>query len=126
MDGAIPETFERIRRGAKFDIMMRNLGLLSELKRAGEIESISISMVVQRKNYREMPAMLELAGRLGVDAVTFIKIMNWGACSDQQYRDEISMFEHDNVTMRPELRDVVNTILNTKYESTPVIAWQVG
>ncbi|MDR2390553.1 MAG: hypothetical protein LBE84_02575, partial [Planctomycetota bacterium] len=125
MDGATPETYERIRRGASFAVLMKNLRLVSALRQAREIETFTLNMVVQRKNFGEMPEMVKIADSLGADAMNFVKIMNWGTYSDRQYHDEISMFESDDETMMPELREAVHAILNSKHKASVAFAWQL-
>ena len=125
MDGATPETYERIRRGASFETLMRNLRQVSKLREFGEIERFTLSMVVQRKNFKEMAEMVKTADSLGADVMSFVKIMNWGTYSDRQFHEEISMFESDDSTMRPELREIVNAILNSKHETSVRFMWQL-
>ena len=125
MDGATPETYERIRRGASFETLMGNLRQVSKLREFGEIERFTLGMVVQRKNFKEMAEMVKTADSLGADVMSFVKIMNWGTYSDRQFHEEISMFESDDSTMRPELREIVNAILNSKHETSVRFMWQL-
>ncbi len=78
-DAATPETYVIVRRGGRWDVLMRNLAFLSELRREGRIARLRLDCVVQRRNYREMPGLARLGIELGVDRVFFSEIDYWEA-----------------------------------------------
>lgn len=65
-DGATRATFERLRRGACFDDVCTNVRLLAGATRPG---TVALQMTLMRSNYRELPALVRLAGELGVRRV---------------------------------------------------------
>ncbi|MCB9882116.1 MAG: radical SAM protein [Planctomycetes bacterium] len=65
-DGGTAETFEGQRRGANFAKVLENVRMLRE--RAPDRE-LAFSVVVSRLNRDEIPQIVELAARLGVDHV---------------------------------------------------------
>lgn len=63
LDGATPDTYERIRVRAHFDKVMRSLGLLAEARaRHGtNLPRLRLVMVVMRQNLEELPDLVRLA-----------------------------------------------------------------
>lgn len=87
IDAAEAETYERLRRPGKWAILMRNLEFIAGLRRSGEIPQLWINFVVQKENYREMLAFVELGTRLGVDQVWFQRVVNYGAYDEATFAD---------------------------------------
>ncbi len=71
VDGARKETYESIRIGMSYENLLNNLEKLRE--KAPHVKKI-ISMVIMRQNVCEMPEMIELAHRYGVDQVVFLSL----------------------------------------------------
>ncbi len=70
-DGAKPETFERLRRGARFDSVCANVRAL--VVRLGAVRTrrpqIALQMTIMRSNVHELPELVQLGAELGVDRV---------------------------------------------------------
>ncbi|HUV75692.1 MAG TPA: radical SAM protein [Dehalococcoidales bacterium] len=79
IDGATPKTYEEIRRGASFEKVMQ---AARDCAREGLLEAINFT--IMKRNYTEIPGILELAASIGVKQVTLI-----GLKSCQDYREEI-------------------------------------
>jgi MoaA/NifB/PqqE/SkfB family radical SAM enzyme len=71
LDGATPETYERIRVRAHFDRVLRNLGLLVAAKeRLGSATPVlKVVAVAMCQNLHELPDLVRLAHRFGVASV---------------------------------------------------------
>jgi MoaA/NifB/PqqE/SkfB family radical SAM enzyme len=69
VDGATPETYERIRIGSSFSRVARNLaGLVAARRAAGSSRpEISVVTVLMRRNVHELPALVDRAVEWGVD-----------------------------------------------------------
>ncbi|MCI8307287.1 MAG: radical SAM protein [Lachnospiraceae bacterium] len=100
VDGTRKETYEKLRPGANFDILMRNLKMLSRQKKCGNLNYWQLNFVVQRENYLQMKEIINLAEEWGVDKVQFIHIMNW--LYPQEEFDKMSMSTQDGA-LKPEL-----------------------
>lgn len=87
IDAATPATYAINRRGGAWDRLMENLGFVSSLRRNGPLGFVSASFVVQRNNYREMPAFVDMVRRFGFDLAYFQKIEDWGTYSRDDYLD---------------------------------------
>lgn len=94
VDG-LGEVFEELRYPAKWDIVRRNLEFISSLRREGEIDLFEFHVVAQRRNIHQLFDIVMLASDLGVDAVTFSKIVNWMGMSEKEY-DEKNPFWTDS------------------------------
>ncbi len=84
VDAATPETYRRV-RGGDFKQLQQNLAMLSELRQAGKINFLEINFVVQRANYRDMPAFVQWGKDLHVDHVWFKQLENWGTFKRKDY-----------------------------------------
>lgn len=95
LDGASASTHEMLRRGARWEVMEKNLAFAGELRQQGLIDAFNLGFVVQVENYHEMGEMLSLAERIGADGVYFGRITNWGTFSQSEYtRKAVFLPEH--------------------------------
>src|SRR5207248_7435521 len=71
IDGATRETYERIRVRAYFDRILNNLGLLLDARRrfGSATPRVRLVAVAMRQNLHELPDLVRLAHRLGIEAV---------------------------------------------------------
>lgn len=95
IDAASPETYLVNRRRGNFEKLLANLEFVSELRRDGPINHMTISMVVQENNYAEMPDFVALAKRFGFDLVYFSQLVDWGTYpSDELMQRQVHRPEH--------------------------------
>jgi sulfatase maturation enzyme AslB (radical SAM superfamily) len=87
LDGASKTSHELIRRRSRWDVMTQNLPFIGRLLEGGEIGAFAIIFVVQRDNFREMGAFVDLAGEIGASQVIFERLINWGAFSSAEYAE---------------------------------------
>jgi radical SAM protein with 4Fe4S-binding SPASM domain len=85
MDAAQKETYEKLRRGGKWETLLENMKYLSSLRQAGKVQKTVINFVVQSENYLQMPEFVELAHNLGVDIVNFQRLSNWGTFREEDF-----------------------------------------
>src|SRR5262245_15466761 len=73
-DGATKETFERIRKPAKWEPFLRRLDLIQERKKArgSHFPELSMTAVLMRSNIREMPDLVRLAHAKGFKFMNFV------------------------------------------------------
>ncbi|MFH2000484.1 MAG: radical SAM protein [Planctomycetota bacterium] len=69
MDAATKETYERLRRGARFDKVCNNIRAMSEGRRARERNTpeFNIRCILMRDSIDELPQLVDLAKDMGVD-----------------------------------------------------------
>lgn len=94
VDAAEAETYAVLRRGGSFTRLLANLAFLGEMRAAGQIGEFRLDFVVQAENFRQMPAFVALARRVGADGVHFLMLRNWGTFSAEEYRAKAVCFEH--------------------------------
>ena len=110
IDAATPETYAVVRRGGELGRLLDNLAYLSELRGRGRLRLLRLDFVVQGRNYREMPAAVEIGRAFGCDIVHFQVVRNWGtfgpaefarafiASPDHpEYEDFIAVLRHPNL-----------------------------
>lgn len=107
VDAATKETYEKIRINGNFDILKKNMEFAGRLRREGELAYFRMNYVVQRRNYAEMPDFVKWGLEIGADEVFFTKMLNWGTFTKEEFR-EVSMFEDDGVTPKPEMKEILN------------------
>ncbi len=95
-DGATKKTFEYIRRGANFDIVLRNLRNIARWRQEYGMpeKNIKLMVTVQRENIHELPAIIELAREAGVKLVQF---------SPSRVVYEEGVIDRDDIFNHPEI-----------------------
>jgi hypothetical protein len=68
-DGATKETYERIRRGARFETLLRNIQYLTRRKQELQLSSpaLQFNVVLMKSNLEELEHYVDLAEQLGVE-----------------------------------------------------------
>ena len=85
IDATRPDTYAAL-RGGDFARLMDNLEFLGILRRAGELPSLRLDMVVQRDNFDEVGELVDLAARIGADGVYLLRLRNWGTFTAAEFR----------------------------------------
>lgn len=73
-DGATKETFEKIRKPAKWEPFLRRFDLINACKQArgSRLPELSVTCVLMRSNIREVPAMIRFFRDRGVQYMNFV------------------------------------------------------
>lgn len=77
MDGATPETYEKIRVGAKFDRVIENVRNLVEIRAKSKNPRISFHFSGTIENIHELPRVVKMAKDMGIDGVETQDIHSW-------------------------------------------------
>lgn len=85
IDAARKETYDQIRLGGNWDVLMKNLEFIASLRRQIVIQRFMISMVIQESNFSEMADFARMAKRLGCDFAIFEPIMNWNTFQVEEF-----------------------------------------
>lgn len=75
-DAATRETFEKLRRGGRWDVFCANMAFIASLRRNGEIKEFDTSFTYQVDNFREIPDFIAWSIALGCDYINFEKLEN--------------------------------------------------
>jgi MoaA/NifB/PqqE/SkfB family radical SAM enzyme len=93
IDGVTRDTYERIRKGAKFETLLRSLGDLNDaMARRGRRIKMILTVIVMRSNYREVESFIEFARRHGFQDVYFNPVLF--------VEDEENIFFHQDAEAR--------------------------
>lgn len=95
IDAATKEVYEDVRRGSRWEILCRNMEYASELRRKDELEEFAIFFVVQQRNINDMRKFVELGKKWNCDRVYFGRVLNYGTYSEDEYRNNISVFDEN-------------------------------
>jgi len=85
IDAAAKGTYEKIRRGAHWEVLCDNMRYISSLKSSGEINKIQLNFVVQKENYNEMRDFVILGKEWKADKIIFTPLRNWGTYSNESF-----------------------------------------
>ena len=86
IDAATKETYKKLRHG-NFDVLLKNLQMLSQRRKENKIWSFQFNYVVQKDNYKEMIDFVKLAKKFNVDIVQFTKLNDWLTTTQEEYRE---------------------------------------
>lgn len=89
IDGATKSTYERLRLGGKWHKIIENLDFISSLRSTNLFE-FALHFVVQKENYHEMGAMVDLAKKYNADRLWLNKIEDWQVMEDWTEQDIFS------------------------------------
>lgn len=97
VDATEADTYEKIRRGAKWETLCRNLEFISSLrtKEESNITALRLQFVIQRLNFMQMKDFVAFAKEYHADTVDFQRVANWGTFSDEEFLIE-DVFHPDN------------------------------
>ncbi|MCK9224202.1 MAG: radical SAM protein [Candidatus Muirbacterium halophilum] len=94
VDATNENTYSIVRKGGNFNVLLRNLYFLRELKREKNFIFL-IRMIVQKDNFKEMVDFVKLGQKLQVDYVVFSEIQNWGTFSYDEYIEKAVHLEQN-------------------------------
>jgi sulfatase maturation enzyme AslB (radical SAM superfamily) len=90
-DAANAETYKKIRVNGDWNLLIDNVRWVNALiARSNAPTKVTADFVVQRDNYQEIPAFVELCQALGIKHINFQKMWNWGTWPQQ-------VFDHNNI-----------------------------
>lgn len=117
IDAATNKTYRKLREGGDFNRLMDNLEFLARLKKTKKLK-IKFNFVVQKQNFKEMPAFLKLARRFGCDKVAFTKLANKGTYSKEEF-NRLAVHQPGH----PQLEKLKNIMRNPIFKD-PIVSFQ--
>lgn len=84
-DGATKQTYEKLRRGGKWESFNANMEFIAGLRRENKITRLTMNFTIQADNYRELPLFGDLARLYSADRVILFRFIRWPHMSDEQY-----------------------------------------
>lgn len=111
LDGARKETFEKIRPGANFETVVRNIEDFVRLR--GELGKGHVAVVIgtvpMRSNFRELPELARMAVRMGIDR---FEVQRFEVASQTAGECHISLIAREEDPYTPELRGELAAIFS--------------
>ena len=103
-------------RGANFDILMKNLRMLSELRKANKIECFMINFTITTANFREMKDFVLMSRELACDKCIFFKVREFDAFEkDKLYIEDV--YDEKN----PDHKEFLELVADPIFRSSDVI-----
>ncbi len=102
VDAAEADTYESIRKGASFSKLLSNIDCLNQVKRSlhktnPKMMMVFVIMTGEIENYQQLPELVELAHRLGVEKIIAKNLDVILKDSDEKRR----LFNHDGQVLHP-------------------------
>ena len=96
-DAASESTYQQIRVNGQWDQLIDNVRWLRQtITDMGVDTKLIADFVVQRANYREIPAFVELCRDLGIKHINWQKMWNWGTWSQAEFdRNNVYDIDHE-------------------------------
>lgn len=92
VDGATKDVFEKIRRGSKFEMVMRNCKTINDYARQKGHRVTKMWTVVQKDNQHQLFELIDLAHELGFrDMVFAFSFVNWGVDKWRDINDAMTV-----------------------------------
>jgi hypothetical protein len=77
IDAATGPTYERLRRGGRWEDLQRAMRFCADIRRRGEILHLQYNMVVQAENFREIVPFAEMCIEHAADQIQFTMMAPW-------------------------------------------------
>jgi MoaA/NifB/PqqE/SkfB family radical SAM enzyme len=96
-DAASESTYQQIRVNGQWDQLIDNVRWLRQtITGMGVNTKLIADFVVQRANYREIPAFVKLCRELGIEHINWQKMWNWGTWSQAEFdRNNVYDIDHE-------------------------------
>ncbi|MCR4686915.1 MAG: hypothetical protein K5659_05050 [Lachnospiraceae bacterium] len=120
IDAATKDTYEKVRCGGNWNKLMDNMSFMSELRRNNKIDEVTVIMIVQKANYKEIPDFIRWAKDKGFDKVSLSHIRNWWTFEDDYFHDNVSMFDRSG-HIKTELKEIMDNPICS--DSVVVTSW---
>lgn len=99
IDGATPETYQKIRRGGRFDRTRENCVLINDYGARIGRKRTRLWTLAQRDNFHELEDMVRLAAECGFERQTFaLDVEDWGQARWNEINAKVDM--HDDFDER--------------------------
>lgn len=98
IDGASKESYEKIRKGGKWDILLDKLAMFQAVKKRlnSETPRMNLCIVGSTLNVEEIPAFVDMAHRFGFDSVKY----NHNMYVDDEHMDYLALVHKKELTVR--------------------------
>ncbi|HEX9060804.1 MAG TPA: radical SAM protein [Clostridia bacterium] len=85
VDAATPGTYEKIRVNGDFEKLKNNIEFLGQKRLEKKLNCLVTALIVQKKNYKEMPEFIEFCKTNNVDLTNFSTLDDWESWELDEY-----------------------------------------
>lgn len=118
VDAASKGTYEKIRRGGKWDILMDNLCFISKLRANKEISNFLLNFTVMKSNYHEILLFIQLGKDLGCDYIYFQRVRG-DICNGE------NIFDDNNSLILDELKKIKTEAYELASPNCSIAFWNM-
>ena len=93
-DAACKETFEKLRRLGKYDVFLKNMRFLRDLRMDGTLPQLKFSFTYQLDNFREMKAFVTFCDEMHADFAIFERLQNIAFTKDEYRQLAVHLPDH--------------------------------
>jgi len=104
-DSLKKETYERIRRGADYEELMKNISFISGLRRQGHIEKTQLTAIAMKSNLDELAEFIRFGKKFDFDIVKFLGLN--GELVPEEKFDEADLCKLKHILSDPVFHDPV-------------------
>jgi hypothetical protein len=94
IDAARRETFEKLRRLGRYDVFLKNMRFLRELRLGGTFADLAFSFTYQLDNFKEMKAFVDFCDEMRADRVIFERLQNIVFTAEEYRRKAVHHSDH--------------------------------
>lgn len=87
IDAATAETYKKV-RGGDWNQLMANMEFIGGLLVSGKIKNFETNFVVQKSNFHEMKAFVQLCNSKNVRHINFSPLVNWDTWSTKDFNEQ--------------------------------------
>jgi len=116
IDGATKSTYEKLRRGGVFELLLENLEFLKSIKNF----DIHLHFVVQQSNYHEIEPLIDLGLKYNVDKIFLNRITDWNTLKDFKSHSIADQHHPENI----KLKEILNRISKIQYPIKKFVDYQ--
>ena len=115
LDGITEDVYNYVRRGGNLERVKKNMTFLSSLRTKGFFKDLVLCFVVQKMNYKDMPAFVEFSKSLPGTMVQFQRIYSWDTYPPHEFpHHDICREDH------PEFKNFLSVLKNPVF-SDPIV-----
>ncbi len=104
IDGATRETYEKVRRGGKWETICKAMEYAGRLRKEGRLTCLQFQFIVTADSYQEMPAFIKWVKDLGADHVQFQRLHHCGGTQTKEEFERLSLYD-GNDQIKPQYRE---------------------
>lgn len=116
IDATCAETYEKIRRGGEWSVLLQNMEFLKNKKQLNNIK-LHTRMIVQNGNYKEILKFYDFSKEFDTDLIEYSRVTDWGTWSKAEFaQEDVFNPQHPNYEVAKDLINQVKLKTDTWFE----------